>query len=295
MANICWYQIRVRAKKENAYMFYYTTPEYNNKEIITEMGDKDDYTIIYKGDCKWSLNSYCQEKENIEKIDVSNFIKEDFSLSNDVSVYWYHTLKNKSKMFECEIEVFSEYEDYCVRDNSGDIPTFEHYKNGEIIEKINLPYNEMKNKLEILFEIPNIIHEYEEIDDGLDIFDWLYGDCENDEEDVIEQDENISTFPFKVELYHTELEGGTERAEKYQVGDKVYLKCIQEEYGYSVRVAHELGYVGNFYEFAQYVKTIQNETNNDEPLAKIVEVEPLSKRNKRCKKPIVVIEVYLKQ
>ena len=128
---------------------------------------------------------------------------------------------------------------------------------------------------------------------------WLDLPDDYDEEDYSEDeddefDENL--FPIQTELYHTDLNGGVERAEHYKVGDEV--KLIQEynaEDGYmGIRVEHELGFVG-YTSCADEIIEIQNETNNEEPLAKIIEVQPLSQRSKRCKKPLVVIEIYLKE
>jgi len=280
MANYCWYQIRVKGKKKNAFMIYHTMPVYDENDIIHQEGTEENYSLIFSGSCKWSLEAYCDNSITNLDINVDDFIGENGELLKNVTDYWYYSLKDKSKLYNCEIEAFAEYEDYDINGDYGDRPTFEHYKNGEVIEnQTQLSFADAQKRVEELFKIKNVIPNYYTYED--------YDDYEND------YDENI--FPFTTELTNTQLNGGVERAEHYKVGDEVTLvpepdNQYDEE---AIRVDHELGFVGYLASYNYDIIEKLKETNNTNPKAKIVNVEPLSKRGPRCKKPIVEIEVYL--
>lgn len=259
-------------------------PVYDDIEIILEKGSNDDYTIVYTGNCKWSLDAYCKKMDSPIKVDVAGFIDEKGNLLKDVNEYRYYTLKDKSKIYNCEIEVFSEYEDYDYENDQGDKPLFEHYKNGKLIEKNNLLYNEIIEKAYLLFGVKIDIPNYYEDDD------WY--EEENDKKEELSK----SIFPFTTKVVHTYLNGGGPRAENYKIGDMV--KLVPEPDNpydeFAVRVEHELGFVGYLYENNRAIISKLKESQNEEPLAKMVELKPLSQRSKKCKNPLVVIDVYLK-
>lgn len=284
MANICWYQLRVKGDKKKINCLYYSMPVLNDTEIVFSNDD----TIIFRGDCKWSLEAYCKPVLNDLTIDVDKYIDDEFNRIEFPLDYINYTLLDKSKLFDCEIEVFSEYEDYDTEFDFGERPRFQHFSKGNILENTSLSFEEVKNRASKLFGIEDIIHKY------------IYNAYDDTEDDDYEDDEDCyvpTSFPWEEELTNTELNGGIERAEKYKVGDSV--KLIHEEDNeydeYAIRVEHELGFVGytSFDNISILMK--QENTIGAEPHAKITEVIPLSKRSGRCKKPLVKIEVYLEK
>ena len=277
MANICWYQVKAKGDKKNIMFLYHSMPVYNYIDLISS----SDNTIIFSGDCKWSLDAYCENSNGDIKIDVNKYISDtDTKLIDYPTEYIYYTLEDKSKILNCDIEVFSEYEDYDVDNDEGDRPLYQHFSKGEVLEEENMSFKEAQDKANKIFGINNIIPNCY-IGDDMD-FDSEY---ENDYQE----------FPWEEELVNTQLNGGIERAEKYKINDPVKLTHeVENEYDDSaVRVDHELGFVGyamhNNYTIIDKLK----ETNGKEPHARITEVIPLAKRGSRCKKPIVKIEVYL--
>lgn len=283
MANICWYQVRVKGDRKKINCLYYSMPVLNDTEILLSTDD----TIIFRGDCKWSLEAYCKPMPSDLKIDVDKYIDNEFKRIEFPLDYMYYTLLDKSKLFDCEVEVFSEYESYEPVFGFGESPKFQHFSKGNTLENTLLSFEKVKSKAKKLFGredvIPNIYNAYDDDED-------------EDYEDAY--DDYVPTeFPWEEELTNTQLNGGIERAEKYKVGDPV--KLIREEDNeydeYAIRVEHELGFVGytNFDNISIAIK--QAETDGAEPHARITEVVPLSKRSSRCKKPLVKIEVYLEK
>lgn len=276
MANICWYQIRAKGEKKNLMFLYHSMPVYYDINMISSNDD----TIIFTGDCKWSLDAYCENSNDKLVIDVNKFINNQNEQIGEIPTeYIYCTLEDKSKILNCEIEVFSEYEDYDIENDEGDRPLFQHFKNGEEIVSEILSFSDAQKKANNLFGMDNIIpnyYSYEEYDDFSNF-------------------NNYDIFPFEAELTGSQLNGAIERAEKLQVGDQVKLiqEIGNEEYEYSVKVENESGFLG-YLPFSQ-MEVIEklNETNRAEPHARITFIEPLSKRGPRCKKPLIDIEVYL--
>lgn len=272
MANICWYQVKAKGDKKNIMFLYHSMPVYNYIDLISSSDD----TIIFSGDCKWSLDAYCENSNADIKIDVNKYISDtDTKLINDPTEYIYYTLEDKSKILNCDIEVFSEYEDYDIDNDEGDRPLYQHFSKGEVLENEEMSFKEAQDKANKIFGINNVIPNNYIMDYDLNF--------DNEE------------FPWEEELVNTQLNGGIERAEKYKINDPVKLTYeVENEYDDSaVRVDHKLGFVGYtmYNNYAIINKII--ETAGEEPHARIKEVIPLSKRGSRCKKPIVKIEVYL--
>lgn len=277
MANICWYQVKAKGEKKNLMFLYHSMPVYNDINLISVADD----TIIFSGDCKWSLDAYCENSTDDIEIDVNEYIDGDENtLIKAPTEYIYYTLKDKSKILNCEIEVFSEYEDYDIDEDEGDRPLFQHFSEGNILENKEMSFKEAQCKAKVLFGINDVIPNIF-IEDDIDF-------SSESESDYVE-------FPWIEELACTQLNGGIERAEKYNINDPVTLKYDKDnEYDdFAVMVEHKLGFVG----YASYnnyaILDKLEETGGKEPHARITEVVPLSKRGKRCKKPIVKIEVYL--
>lgn len=273
MANICWYQVKAKGDKKNIMFLYYSMPVYS---YIYLMSSSDD-TIIFTGDCKGSLDAYCKKGKGDIKIDINEYISDtDAELINDPTKYIYYTLKDKSKMLNCEIEVFSEYEDYDIYNDKGDRPLFQHFSKGNILEEEKMSFKEAQDRASKIFGINKTMPNYYI---GEYFSDLSMGDA----------------FPCEEELTSTQLKGGAKRAENYKIGDPVKLiyDADNKNNRFAVRVEHELGFVG----YATYhnypILDALERSNGEEPHAKITEVIPVSKRGEGYKKPIVKIKVYL--
>lgn len=122
MANICMYKIKVVGRQRACYAFIDMMPSYSyEKEILEESGTEDNYELILRGDCKWSVSSYTSPMENPKP-----FTQEELDAVQDGD-HWDKTLKDKSVLLDCEI--------FC---NSKDIDDscwaiYEHYNRGKAI------------------------------------------------------------------------------------------------------------------------------------------------------------------
>ena len=119
MANACLYKIKVVGPKLACYKFIDTMPAFNrDKEILSEEGTDDNYTLVLIGDCKWSVSAYTERMA-----DPQPFTQEQLEAIEDGD-HWDKTLKDKSVLLGCEI--FCNSKD--IEDRSWAI--YEHYKNG---------------------------------------------------------------------------------------------------------------------------------------------------------------------
>lgn len=122
MANICMYKIKVIGRQQACYAFIDMMPSYSyEKEILEESGTEDNYELILKGDCKWSVSSYTSPMSN-----PMPFTQEELDAVQDGD-HWDKTLRDKSVLLDCEI--------FC---NSKDIDDscwaiYEHYDKGKVI------------------------------------------------------------------------------------------------------------------------------------------------------------------
>ena len=122
MANICMYKIKVKGRQQACYAFINMMPSYSyEKEILDESGTEDDYELILRGDCKWSVSSYTSAMENPQP-----FTQEELNAVQDGD-HWDKTLKDKSVLLDCEI--FCNSKD--IDDSSWAI--YEHYNRGKTI------------------------------------------------------------------------------------------------------------------------------------------------------------------
>lgn len=122
MANICMYKIKVIGRKQACYAFIDMMPSYSyEKEIIDESGTDDNYELLLRGDCKWSVSAYTSAMQ-----DPKPFTQEELDAVQDGD-HWDKTLQDKSVLLDCEI--------FC---NSKDIDDscwaiYEHYNKGKTI------------------------------------------------------------------------------------------------------------------------------------------------------------------
>ena len=127
MANICYYEIRVKGSKKSAEIFFRMMPAYNDRYIEYENGTDDDYTIMICGDCKWSLDSYCRDDGNLS-FNLDDIDEKDIENVNIERDDYYLTIGRKSQILHLEIQAYSWSSD-------SDFAQFEHYVNGKLIKQ----------------------------------------------------------------------------------------------------------------------------------------------------------------
>ena len=149
MANICEYRLRFKGKQEDCYLFLCSMPVYNFLDQIKEVGTEDDFTLEAIGDCKWSLYSYVKKiPANYNHTEVRKSIKS----AEDCCDLWYIPLKDKTKIFNVEVQVsWAEIDNPTVNKDGSIRYSYEHWHNGEKITPIK---NERKEKF-FVFELIN--------------------------------------------------------------------------------------------------------------------------------------------
>jgi hypothetical protein len=107
MANICWFEMRIRGTKDNCYAMVQSGIPCYDAYIEEEQGNDNDYMMYIRGECAWSVTN---SMINIQE----------------------ETLADKAKKYDLEIEI-------CGLDESGDEKERFHYKGADVIKFNNLP------------------------------------------------------------------------------------------------------------------------------------------------------------
>ena len=127
MANYCDYEIHARGSKKACYVLFGAQPCCDEKIIDFEEGTDDDFIIHYTGACKWSLDAYCSETIEPDKIpDWENATLEKCQDEDDPFDFWYYTMQLKSEILGLEIVARS-------WSDESEFDQVEHFKNGETI------------------------------------------------------------------------------------------------------------------------------------------------------------------
>ena len=109
MANICWFEMRLRGTEENCYALLNSGIPCNEAYVKAENGTDEDYMIYVSGNCRWSL--------------TSSMMNEDCD----------ETLAAKAQKYNVELEA-------CGLSEDGGCERF-HYKGAQVIKENNLaPY-----------------------------------------------------------------------------------------------------------------------------------------------------------
>lgn len=128
MANICSYKVIVKGKKNACYAFFGSMPCYDDKYILEEEGTNESCTVRFDGNCKWSVDSYCNPWTGGFPVILPD--DPDEAMEEAENKYWYNTVQERSKMFGVEVWCNSaDVEDYDP--DEGPYQIFEHYINGE--------------------------------------------------------------------------------------------------------------------------------------------------------------------
>ncbi len=106
MANLCWFEIHVKGKKNDCYQVFNSNLPCYELFINKERGTDDKYFLSLRGECRWSLST--------------NMINGTESL------------KNQSKKLSLEIEAYA-------IDECGSLQEHYHYVNGKVLTDDYLP------------------------------------------------------------------------------------------------------------------------------------------------------------
>ena len=174
MANICEYRVKVKGRKNACYAFYGSMSCMDYKEVDNESGSGNSFTLMFSGNCKWSVDSYCKEWDG--ECPVNLPADPEAAYNEAEEKYWYKTVQDRSKMFDLEVWCNS-----CDIDGDPDIAIYEHYKNGEPI------VDELPEELEIegTSEIRNVAEATamnDKIADQLGELEALLGKLEKEAE-----------------------------------------------------------------------------------------------------------------
>ena len=108
MANICWFEMRIRGTKKNCYAMLNSGISCYDMHIKAERGTESDYMMYIGGECRWSVTTSMVEVENGD------------------------TLAAKAAKFQLELEV-------CGLDESRESHERFHYIGDKVIKENNLP------------------------------------------------------------------------------------------------------------------------------------------------------------
>jgi hypothetical protein len=108
MANICWFEMRIRGCKENCYAMVNSEIHCNDACAKAENGTDEDYMICMRGECRGSVwNNMMQVGEG-------------------------ETLYAKARKFNVELEV-------CGMDETSEVLEHYHYRGAEVLKENHLP------------------------------------------------------------------------------------------------------------------------------------------------------------
>ena len=97
MANICEHLILAKGTKKAALMAFASTSKIDDFDCICkEFGTDDEYVVWYQGACKWSLDAYSKESNNVE-IDLSKLSEDDLRNGEGYD-FWDFTMRQRSEV-----------------------------------------------------------------------------------------------------------------------------------------------------------------------------------------------------
>lgn len=175
MADFCYYEIHIKGSKKACYAYLGTTPTLDEKEILFESGDDENYILHFSGVCKWTLDYYCVDEYkgdlNLDYYTLDD-IKEDWDICGLQSVN--PQVKSMVLGVVAEVYTYSEEGMYkCFyRYDNGDL-VFEdevwdwNFDDEEYIEELIWDKDEYENFEEFLFD-------YDLEDEGIEESDFKH-------------------------------------------------------------------------------------------------------------------------
>ncbi len=163
MANCCEYKVKVKGKKNACYAFYGSMSWMDYKGIDRESGNENDYEMVFSGDTKWSVDSYCDNYEGEVPVKIPDDAEAAYQEAE--SKYMYYTVEDRARMFDVDV--------WC---NSRDVDNYDEDEDGNpIYDEIFECYGDACD-----WEVPEEIEFAEEDWDDEDEEDW---DDEDEEDD----------------------------------------------------------------------------------------------------------------
>lgn len=204
MANECMYKGIVKGKQNACMALIGSMPCFGEKdwEVLVDGGEENNWEISFEGNCKWSVDSYCEPWTGPFPVEIPEDADEAelFAMEHYVD----HTLQDRSKMFGVEVLCVSADVD-CFRGE-----TYEHYCNGELIYSFVGCYN------------TDLISD--EWPDGLSICP-----LETDRVAVYHENEqnHFDFFEFDIASKNSLLEGIVEKYHyKFDIGDENFWRKV---------------------------------------------------------------------
>lgn len=159
MGDKCWYQIKIAGKEMLSDIFL----EAGISGKYQDFGGRDDwdaglYIWMIKGECDNNIDTDCIDESNDPLV---NRICHELEPASAIRNY---TLRAKSEMLKLDIECLFQYENYDLCTGEGKKPEYVHYKDGQLIEKMEMSYDECKTKAYELFETSKCIYKYDDSD-----------------------------------------------------------------------------------------------------------------------------------
>lgn len=125
MANICAYRMQVKGDKRACLAFFGSVPVLDDKYILDQRETKDGYIIQFAGDCKWAVDMYTKDDDDMPAINLSDIPDDEEGAIAFGDDYWGVSMKSKSRIFDVEVYSNSCDIDECYYMNSA------YYVNGE--------------------------------------------------------------------------------------------------------------------------------------------------------------------
>lgn len=127
MANVCIYKGIVKGKQNACMALIGSMPCFGEKDwdVLVDGGEENNWEISFEGNCKWSVDSYCEPWTGPFPVEIPEDAEEAelFAMEHYVD----HTLQDRSKMFEVEVLCVSADGDCSCEGKH------EHYLNGKSI------------------------------------------------------------------------------------------------------------------------------------------------------------------
>ena len=141
MANLCSYKVKVKGPRNACYAFFGSMSCADDKYFLSESGTMEETVLVFQGNCKWSVDSYCRDWEDECPVELPEDPNE--AMEEAENKYWYYTVQDRSEMFNVEvwcnsadfddmgaIEEMLDEMDVDIKDADLSVMCYEHYVNG---------------------------------------------------------------------------------------------------------------------------------------------------------------------
>ena len=222
MANYCDYKCIVKGPKNACYAVFGSMSTYDDKWIADESGDDENYCMRFEGNCKWSVDSYCEEREDLTPFVIPSDPKEAFEFGQN---NWGILQRQKPLLFGVEF--------MCNSADTDDYDPDEYDECGGYYEHYDINGNEVKDECpkELYIKVESDYDDYE--DDFEDIFEgdgFGKKEFETDGKTLIKynRNEKVVVIPDSIEIIEDNAFDGCSLLEKVYMPKKLerYEKTV---------------------------------------------------------------------